>query len=43
MKLSYQKPNVKNEVQNGPIIKNEVLPVTALFFETFFFQFKNLL
>ena len=33
-KLPYQEPMLR-KIQNGPITKNGVLPVTNLFFENF--------
>ena len=45
-KLLYQKPMLRQIewwMQNGPIIKNEILPVTILFFErNFIFLIKSL-
>ena len=45
-KLPRQKPMLRQiewRVQNGPITKNGVLPVTALYFLKILFQFKSLL
>ena len=45
-KLLYEKPMLRQIewwVQNGPITKNRVLPVTNSFFWKFLFQFKKLL
>ena len=44
-KIAPSEANVKKiewKVQNGPITKNEVLPVTTLFFYKIWFQLKNL-
>ena len=44
-KLPYQKPILRQTewwVQNGPIIKNGVLPVTALLFRKFCFSLRSL-
>ena len=45
-KLPYQKPMLRQvewRVQNGPVTKNEFLPVTTLLFLKILFQFKNFL